>query len=112
MVFIGSDNVMSCNAIVAPEGATFKAIETLGTCFLTVSTLHSSDVTFLNCHDIQQTVHSKVDRQVFRITAPGNLKLSATFRALLSRHVCHLFAEARSNNEGKMYESTAIFLDQ
>ena len=38
MVFIGSDNVMSCNAIVAPEGATFKAIETLGACFVAVST--------------------------------------------------------------------------
>ena len=70
---------MSCNAIVAPEGATFKAIETLSACFVAVSTLHSTDVAFLNGHDIHQTVHSKVGRQIFRITAPRNLKLSATF---------------------------------
>ena len=81
VVFIGSDNVMSSDAIVAPEGATFKAIETLAACFVAVSTLHSIDVAFLNSHDIQQTVHSKVGRQVFRISTSRNLKLSATFRA-------------------------------
>ena len=78
VVFIGSDNVMSSDAIVAPEGATFKAIETLGACFVAVSTLHSIDVAFLNSHDIQQTVHSKVGRQVFRIFTSRNLKLSAS----------------------------------
>ena len=36
VVFIGSDNVMSCNAIVAPKGAAFKTVTTLGTCFFAV----------------------------------------------------------------------------
>ena len=80
MCLIRFNQVMSCTAIFAPEGATLKAIETLGACFFAVSTLHSTDVAFLNSHDIQQTVHSKVGWQVFRITAPGNLELSATFR--------------------------------
>ena len=78
VVFIGSDNVMSCNAIVAAKGAAFKTVRTLGTCFFAVffffgggGTLQSSDVTFLNCHNIQQTVHSKIGRQIFRRPLPG-----------------------------------------
>ena len=83
VVFIGSDNVMSCSAIVAPKGATFKTVRTLGTCFFAVffGTLQSSDVAFLKSHNIQQTVHSKIGRQIFRITTSRNLELSATFRA-------------------------------
>jgi len=80
VVFIDSDNVMSCNAIVAPEGATFKAIKKFGTCFFAVSGLHSSDVAFFNIHNIQQTVRSKIGRQVFRISTSRNLERSATFR--------------------------------
>ena len=85
VVFIGSDNVMSCNSIVAPKGAAFKTVRTLDTCFFAVffggGTLQSSDVTFLNSHNIQQTVHSKIGRQIFRKTTSRNLELSATFRA-------------------------------
>ena len=42
VVFIGSDNVMSCNAIVAPKGAAFKTVTTLGTCFFAVFFGHTS----------------------------------------------------------------------
>ena len=84
VVFIGSDNVMSCYAIVAPKGAAFKTVRTLGTCFFAVfffGTLQFSDAAFLNTHNIPQTVHSKIGRQIFRITTSRNLELSATFRA-------------------------------
>ena len=59
-------------------------VRTLGTCFFAVfffGTLQSSDVAFLNSHNIQQTVHSKIGRQIFRIATSRNLELSATFRA-------------------------------
>ena len=81
VVFSRSDNVMSSNAIVAPEGATLKAIETLVAVFFAVSTL-SCGFTFWNgLDDVRQTVHLKVGRQLLRITAPRNLKLPATFWA-------------------------------
>ena len=62
MVFVSADDVMSSNAIFAPELATFETVKTVGAGIVTISTLHTGAVAVLNGHDIQQTVHSKVSR--------------------------------------------------
>ena len=62
MIFVSADDVMSPNAIFAPEDATFETVKTVGAGVVTVSTLHTSVVAVLNGHYIQQTVHSEVSR--------------------------------------------------
>ena len=73
--------IMQTNTVITPECTTLETIKAVFALFVAISTLHTACIALFYGQNIEQTVNTKVCRQILQVSIPRDSEFLSAFRA-------------------------------